>query len=279
VVPGNVSTASTDPYATLEVSPDASDGDLKRAYRRMAMRWHPDRNPDDPEAAEQFKAIANAWALLSDPTKRAAFDTQAGRIARGSLPEAFLEDVEHAIVRAQDWIERTVLPHYASRYWRGAGAELRAILVRDLEYLGTVPALPAQDTFWGKRRAAKWVAELTVSMDPRPTTTLSYLLPGHRGRPRAAQILIAPYALWTAGFREATEIDDAILRVLIARYVQLLASRAIRPPADPEDWPAVIAAARQVDDAAGIARTRRGLARLALCLLLLTMLISGYFGI
>jgi len=64
-----------DPYKVLDVQRDASQDDVKRAYRRLALRWHPDRNPDNQAAAEQeFKRISNAYKLLSDPAQRAVYD-------------------------------------------------------------------------------------------------------------------------------------------------------------------------------------------------------------
>jgi molecular chaperone DnaJ len=63
-----------DYYHTLNVQKNASEDELKKAYRRMAMKYHPDRNPDNKEAEEQFKEIKEAYEILSDPQKRAAYD-------------------------------------------------------------------------------------------------------------------------------------------------------------------------------------------------------------
>jgi molecular chaperone DnaJ len=63
-----------DYYEVLEVVKTASDGEIKSSYRRLAMKFHPDRNPGDHTAEERFKECAEAYAILADPDKRAAYD-------------------------------------------------------------------------------------------------------------------------------------------------------------------------------------------------------------
>ncbi len=63
-----------DYYELLGVARDASDRDIKKAYRRLAMKYHPDRNPDDKEAELKFKEISEAYEVLSDAQKKAAYD-------------------------------------------------------------------------------------------------------------------------------------------------------------------------------------------------------------
>jgi len=61
-------------YEVLEVARSASDAEIKKAFRRLAMKYHPDRNPDDAEAEVRFKEAKEAFDVLSDPNKRAAYD-------------------------------------------------------------------------------------------------------------------------------------------------------------------------------------------------------------
>lgn len=63
-----------DYYEVLGVNRDASDEDIKKSYRKLAMKYHPDRNPDNPKAEEQFKEAKEAYETLSDDQKRAAYD-------------------------------------------------------------------------------------------------------------------------------------------------------------------------------------------------------------
>jgi DnaJ-class molecular chaperone len=63
-----------DPYATLGVARGASEKDIKSAYRKLAKKYHPDQNPDDPSAHGKFAEATNAYDLLNDPGKRAQFD-------------------------------------------------------------------------------------------------------------------------------------------------------------------------------------------------------------
>jgi hypothetical protein len=66
--------AKRDYYDVLGVARSATDEELKKSYRKLALEFHPDRNPDDPDAEEKFKEASEAYAVLSDPEKRRAYD-------------------------------------------------------------------------------------------------------------------------------------------------------------------------------------------------------------
>ena len=83
--------AKRDYYEVLGVSRDAGEDELKKAYRKLALQYHPDRNPDDAEAEERFKEASEAYAVLSDREKRSAYDRFgfAGLGAEGGAPGGF----------------------------------------------------------------------------------------------------------------------------------------------------------------------------------------------
>ena len=66
--------ASQDLYEVLGVPQTADESEIKKAYRRLAMKYHPDRNQGDTEAEERFKQVQAAYEVLSSPEKRAAYD-------------------------------------------------------------------------------------------------------------------------------------------------------------------------------------------------------------
>ena len=94
-----------DPYKTLGVKTDASQEDIQKAYRRRAKKLHPDLNPGDSQAEEQFKEVSSAYDLLKDPEKRARFD-------RGEIDASGAERPEQRYYR--DFGERRAGNPYAS---------------------------------------------------------------------------------------------------------------------------------------------------------------------
>ena len=81
--------ALKDPYKTLGVDRKATDDEIKKAYRKLARQYHPDRNPDDASAEERFKEVQEAHDVLSDPEKRRSYDAGGSVFGTGFDPGSF----------------------------------------------------------------------------------------------------------------------------------------------------------------------------------------------
>ena len=80
---------SADYYEILGITRDAAGEEVRRAYRRLAIKWHPDQNPDNPDAEGKFKQCAEAYEVLSDPERRAVYDRHGHAGLRGRAGHDF----------------------------------------------------------------------------------------------------------------------------------------------------------------------------------------------
>jgi len=118
-----------DYYQVLGVDRSASDGEIKRAFRRLARELHPDVNAHDPEAEEKFKEAAEAYEVLSDRQRRETYDRfgHEGVRSRGFEPGMAFQDIFDAIFGGGD-------PFFGGFGRRaGAGADIAAVVELDLE--------------------------------------------------------------------------------------------------------------------------------------------------
>lgn len=111
-------------YDTLEVEPHASQREIKRAYRRLARRYHPDYNPGDSDSEERFKELAAAYAVVSDRRKRAAYDARVLSATARATP-GWSEQPSRPEPTPSEWQELGRDLRHWSRQHRGPGYELR----------------------------------------------------------------------------------------------------------------------------------------------------------
>jgi molecular chaperone DnaJ len=91
-----MSVAKRDYYEVLSVSRDCDEQTLKSSYRKLALQYHPDRNPNNKEAEEKFKEAAEAYAVLSDPQKRAAYDRYGHQAVNGAAGAGGFDESQFA---------------------------------------------------------------------------------------------------------------------------------------------------------------------------------------
>jgi DnaJ-class molecular chaperone len=96
--------AKRDYYEVLGVTKGVSEDEIKKAYRKLAMKYHPDRNPDDSSAEAKFKEASEAYEILSDAEKRAAYDRMghaawvAAVASTAEMPKIFLDNLAICLV-------------------------------------------------------------------------------------------------------------------------------------------------------------------------------------
>ncbi|KAM8737833.1 dnaJ (Hsp40) homolog, subfamily C, member 5 gamma b isoform 1-T1 [Acanthopagrus schlegelii] len=99
-----MSTAGDSLYKVLGLEKGATPEDIKKAYRKLALRHHPDKNPDNPEAAEKFKEINNANSILSDENKRKIYD-EYGSMGLYAAEQFGEEGVKYYFLMSKCWFK------------------------------------------------------------------------------------------------------------------------------------------------------------------------------
>ncbi|XP_070834608.1 dnaJ (Hsp40) homolog, subfamily C, member 5 gamma b isoform X3 [Chaetodon trifascialis] len=99
-----MSTAGDSLYKVLGLEKGASPEEIKRAYRKLALRHHPDKNPDNPEAAEKFKEINNANSILNDENKRKIYD-EYGSMGLYAAEQFGEEGVKYYFLMSKCWFK------------------------------------------------------------------------------------------------------------------------------------------------------------------------------
>ena len=172
-----------DPYALLGVSADADAQALRRAYRAKALACHPDVHPDDPRAVERFLALGQAYAMLADPLRRAAYDLERGVPAPVVLFEA-TEDVAPPPVDDAFFVVAPSLPR------RGADVRWTLDIPANVAddggrlHIGAAPAMACPACAGtGARLAACWVCGGRGSIaEPSGPVTLMRTCPACAGK-------------------------------------------------------------------------------------------------
>lgn len=139
-------TRGENPYELLGVERTASQDEIKSAYRRLALRYHPDRNPGDETAEERFKAVSQAYATLRDPDSRARYDRLGDAGGRPEWNEVDWQSIFREAEVRIDWNARTGNPVFDMFFGAMTGMLRSSGLLpgQDLEVGLTLPITAAR---------------------------------------------------------------------------------------------------------------------------------------
>lgn len=156
----------TEYYEALGVAPEATEIEIKKAYRKAAIRLHPDKNPDDPTAHEKFQAVGEAYQVLSDPDLRKQYD-KLGK--EGAKPDSGFEDPSEFFTMIfggeafQDWIGEISLMKDLTRSMEISTKEAE-------EAEKAEEAAAAADTLAAEQTGSADAAEKAAATDAKPAT-------------------------------------------------------------------------------------------------------------
>lgn len=236
-----------DPYTILGVARDASAADIRKAYLRLAKQWHPDANPDKPEAEGRFKQISAAHTLLADAEQRSRFDRgeidasgaeQAPPGAEGGRWRDYAETAGGARYRsrpsgfeAQGGFEEADLEDFLARAFRGGGRQSRGPM-RGADIQASL-RLPFLDAVRGCVRTVTLpddrVVQLTIPAATEDGTVLRLAgqgLPGEAGAPNGDLLAVVEVEAHRFFRREG---DDVLLDLPVTLKEAVLGARVEVP--------------------------------------------------
>ena len=171
-----------DYYAILGVAPNAAEDEIKRVYRRLALRHHPDRNPGDRRAEERFKEISEAYAVLMDPARRREYDSLRRARAEGARPrEPGWRDEEIFRDLFRDPRAASVFDELA-REWSRMGFRSNEAFLRDVFFRGrAVVVIGPGGIRWIGSFGGRAPVERVDGAPTGPTSEAMASLPGFLG--------------------------------------------------------------------------------------------------
>jgi DnaJ-class molecular chaperone len=231
----------TDPYKVLGVNPSASDEEIKRAYRKLAKKLHPDLNPGNKRVEAQFKDTTAAYDLLSDPDKRRKFDR--GEIDENGQPRGF----RHPNARPGGGAQQQRRPRgfgyedegefsedlFGDFFGFGKGAESIKLKGADVSYQVRVPFLEA---VLGTKQRLQLADGKTLEVQLPPGTDTGQTLrlkgqglPGRGGAPAGdafVEVTVEPHPVFTR------DGSDILVELPITLYEAVLGASLNVPTID-----------------------------------------------
>ncbi|MFT4976712.1 MAG: hypothetical protein ACI8S6_002617 [Myxococcota bacterium] len=214
-----------DPYALLELEPGASGEEIKKAWKRLARRHHPDLNPDDPDASTRFQRIKDAYEALRTGEARVGPSDE--------LDDDWLDIVDWMIEFRRRLVMNELMPRLVGEY--GHGAALAWALMHTQNLQAAAEALPPRRASWRLRRLKLDVILAEVPHAQR----LAVLERDRRGK---VQLVLFASALW-----QRRGDDEDALRALVFATVDGGLAAAVPIALGMHASPPTLEQARQVD--------------------------------